>query len=216
MIDGRCSKKFPPLFGDLPKLCYRVGLHNIRLYIRKSYELTVFSTESQHEMMTCGNDVSQNEEGERRRPSTKLPAATPSTRILVLLQEVTMRIISTLILIPSLAWAFSAPRPVVEVYAAKAFAESSFPIGPDELIQTAKEILGLDIGLGTGDDGDCLADNFQFCASVVGPLRKEEYLKALGTFKLADSFDIESNFFGFTVSPVQPNRSISSKTNKRR
>jgi hypothetical protein len=56
------------------------------------------------------------------------------------------------------------------------FLRVPFPIGPDDLIQKGKEVLGPDIGLGTGDDGECLADNFQLCASVVGPLRKEEYV----------------------------------------
>jgi hypothetical protein len=51
-----------------------------------------------------------------------------------------------------------------------------------------------------------LADDFVFCASVVGPLPKDEYLGALGTFNLGDSFDVTNNAFGFTVSPVQTNR----------
>ena len=38
------------------------------------------------------------------------------------------------------------------------------------------------------------------------PFPSEEFLKALGSFKLEDSFDITQNLFGFTVSPVQPNR----------
>jgi len=56
------------------------------------------------------------------------------------------------------------------------------------------------------DDGDCLADDFEFVAAVVGPLPKEEYLAALGSFKLTDSFGIEQNYFGFSVDPIQTNR----------
>ena len=93
-----------------------------------------------------------------------------------------------------------------EVDLEKAFAASSFPINPEDLISRTKEILGPKIGIGTKDGGACLADNFEFCAAVVGPLGKEEYLEALGGFKLDESFDIYQNSFGFTVSPVQPNR----------
>ena len=93
-----------------------------------------------------------------------------------------------------------------EVNAAKAFADSSFPIAPDALVHRAKEVLSPQVGIGTEDDGACLADDFEFCAAVVGPIPKEEYLNALGTFKLTESFDIEQNFFGFSVDPVQTNR----------
>jgi len=93
-----------------------------------------------------------------------------------------------------------------EVNVREAFAKSSFPIAPDNLINRAKEILSPQIEIGTKDDGQCLAEDFEFVAAVVGPLPKEEYLEALGSFKLTDSFDIEQNFFGFTVDPIQPNR----------
>jgi hypothetical protein len=94
--------------------------------------------------------------------------------------------------------------PEVDVEAA--FAASSFPIAPDDLIMRAKEVIGPDIGIGTKDDGACLAEDFAFCAAVVGPIPREDYLGALGTFKLEDSFDIEQNFFGWTVDPLQTNR----------
>jgi hypothetical protein len=107
----------------------------------------------------------------------------------------------------AIACAFSAtPTKPIEIDVSKAFAESKFPIKPDDLIARAKEILGPEISLGIEDGGDCLADDFTFCAAVVGPLPREEYLGALGTFKLEDSFDITQNSFGFTVSPVQTNR----------
>ena len=93
-----------------------------------------------------------------------------------------------------------------EVNAQLNYAKSSFPIAADALITRAKEVLSPQIEVGTKDDGDCLADDFEFCAAVVGPIGKQEYLDALGGFKLTDSFDIEQNFFGFTVDPVQTNR----------
>jgi hypothetical protein len=93
-----------------------------------------------------------------------------------------------------------------EVDTDKAFAASTFPIKPDQLIARAKELLGPEINLGIDDNGACLSDSFRFVAAVVGPLDKTAYLKALNNFKLQDSFDIAQNMFGFTVSPMQPNR----------
>ena len=84
--------------------------------------------------------------------------------------------------------------------------QSTFAIAPDDLILRAKEILGPTIGVGTLDHGACLAPNFEFCAPVVGPLPKDEYLGALESFQLTDSFDITQNFFGFVVDPLQTNR----------
>ena len=93
-----------------------------------------------------------------------------------------------------------------EVDTKKAFASSTFPIQPNALIARAKQVLAPEVNLGIDDDGACLADDFVFAAAVVGPIGKDEYLAALKTFKLQDSFDIQQNLFGFTVSPVQPNR----------
>ncbi|CAB9527680.1 expressed unknown protein [Seminavis robusta] len=86
------------------------------------------------------------------------------------------------------------------------FEASTFPISPEKLKERAKEVLSPEIALGTQDGGDCLADNFEFCAAVVGPIGKQEYLNALGTFKLQDGFDLRNNHFGMTVDPLQPNR----------
>merc|ERR1712094_13477 len=72
------------------------------------------------------------------------------------------------------------------------FLASDFPIKPEDLIARAKEVLTA--GIGTKDEGACLAEGFEFCAPVVGPLPKEEYLKALGNFKLEDSFDINAQY----------------------
>lgn len=93
-----------------------------------------------------------------------------------------------------------------EVDATAAYAASDFPIAPDDLITRAKEVLGPDCGIGMKDDGACLADDFEFCAAVVGPIPKNEYIDALDSFKLQDSFDIETNYFGWVVDPMQTNR----------
>jgi len=103
----------------------------------------------------------------------------------------------------------SPPMPTLipgEVNAKLSYAKSSFPIVADDLLNRAKEVLSPQIEIGTKDDGKCLADDFEFVAAVVGPIGKQEYLDALGSFKLTDSFDIEQNFFGFTVDPLQTNR----------
>jgi len=86
------------------------------------------------------------------------------------------------------------------------FKDSAFPISPEALIKRAKEVLSPKIGIGTKDSGKCLAENFEFVAQVIGPIGKEEYLNALGTFKLEEAFDITPNFFGMSVDPMQPNR----------
>ncbi|KAL7435239.1 hypothetical protein ACHAXM_004532 [Skeletonema potamos] len=93
-----------------------------------------------------------------------------------------------------------------EVDLTAAFATSTFPISPPDLITRAKQVLSPQIGIGTKDSGACLADDFEFVAAVVGPINKEEYLNALGGFKLEESFDIKQNVFGFTVDPLQHNR----------
>lgn len=85
-------------------------------------------------------------------------------------------------------------------------AASAFPIAADDLIARAKEVLNPAVKLGQADGGACLADDFEFVAAVVGPIGKDEYLNALGSFKLEDSFEIQPNFFGFSVDPLQTNR----------
>ena len=93
-----------------------------------------------------------------------------------------------------------------EVNILEAYASSTFPIRPDSLLLRAREILSPEIEIGTKDGGACLSPNFEFVAAVVGPIPRDEYLEALGSFKLQDSFEIEQNYFGFTVDPVQTNR----------
>ena len=83
---------------------------------------------------------------------------------------------------------------------------STFPIAPADLMIRAKEILSPDCAIGTKDGGACLAPDFEFCAAVVGPIGREAYLGALGTFNLEEAFEQEPNFFGMTVDPMQTNR----------
>ena len=64
----------------------------------------------------------------------------------------------------------------------------------------------LTAGIGTKDEGACLAEGFEFCAPVVGPLPKDEYLAALADFKLEESFDLNAQYHLFRVDPTQTNR----------
>ena len=77
------------------------------------------------------------------------------------------------------------------------FLASDFPIKPEDLVARAKEVLTA--GIGTKDEGACLAEGFEFCAPVVGPLPKEEYLAALADFKLEESFDLNAQYHLFRV-----------------
>lgn len=86
------------------------------------------------------------------------------------------------------------------------FTKSNFPIKPDDLMLRAKEVLSPEISIGTKDGGECLAEDFEFVAAVVGPIGRKAYLDALGGFSLEKSFDITANFFGMSVDPIQPNR----------
>lgn len=83
---------------------------------------------------------------------------------------------------------------------------STFPIAPADLINRVKQVLNPDVQLGMADGGECLAEDFEFVAAVVGPIGRKEYLGALKNFDLAGSFDVTPNFFGFSVDPLQPNR----------
>jgi hypothetical protein len=83
-------------------------------------------------------------------------------------------------------------------------AASTFAIKPADLIQLTKEVLLKGVGL---DDESVLADNFEFCAPVVGPLPKEDYLGALRNFKLLDAFpDMNNRFYNIHVDPFETNR----------
>lgn len=85
-------------------------------------------------------------------------------------------------------------------------AASVFPLKPPELIELAKRVLGDEYKVGLNDES-ILADDFEFCAAVVGPLTKGPYLGALRNFKLEDAFpDNNAQFHGWRVDPFQHNR----------
>merc|ERR1712194_408797 len=82
-------------------------------------------------------------------------------------------------------------------------AQSTFAITPEDLIKRCKEVLAA--GVGTRDGGADFAEDFEFCAPVVGPIGKKQYLNALGTFKIEDAFpDSNPNYHFFRVDPFEP------------
>ena len=81
-----------------------------------------------------------------------------------------------------------------------------FPYTPDQLVDMAKDFYHPDVLVGLADGGACLAEDFEFCGSVVGPVGKEGYIQALTGFGLDKSFDIVGNIYGFYADPLQPGR----------
>ena len=83
--------------------------------------------------------------------------------------------------------------------------KSKFKIKPAALIERCKNVVNNGIGLKKSDD---LADNFQFIFPVVGPLSKDEYLKAVGGFELGTMFPgfDKALYYNFNVDPYEHNR----------
>lgn len=82
--------------------------------------------------------------------------------------------------------------------------KSTFPIKPNKLIEICKQVIDRNVGLDNPDD---LAEDFVFQFPVVGPLSKAEYIKAVGGFKLTDTFpDLNPGFCDFRVDALMPNR----------
>lgn len=83
-------------------------------------------------------------------------------------------------------------------------AQSTFAIAPEDLVDLAKDVLRTEIGIG---DESVLSDQFEFCAPVVGPLGKDEYLNALRTFDLQSAFsDLDTRVHNIHVDPFEHNR----------
>lgn len=83
-------------------------------------------------------------------------------------------------------------------------AGSSFPIEPEEILTKAKVFLAYDQGV---SKPELLSEAFEFVGPVVGPLPKEQFLKAVGGFHFADAFpDANAEFHHFRVDPFEPSR----------
>lgn len=73
---------------------------------------------------------------------------------------------------------------------------------PDELIMIAKNFLLTSKGL--GGDPTMLAPSFQFEGPVVGPLPKDEFVKAIGSVDFDTAFpNWNPQFYGFFVDPLE-------------
>lgn len=82
-------------------------------------------------------------------------------------------------------------------------ARSTFAISPSDLVERAKIIMKTPPLLA---DPSSLAEDFEFCAPVVGPLNKEQYLGALKSFNLDEAFDNDSRVYNIHVDPFEHNR----------
>ena len=85
-------------------------------------------------------------------------------------------------------------------------AASTFPIAPDDLIFRCQEVLAANVGT---KDPDMLADDFEFAGPVVGPINKEQYLKAVEAAldNIYDAFpELKAQYYDFRVDPLEPNR----------
>lgn len=83
-------------------------------------------------------------------------------------------------------------------------AKSSFPIRSAALIEKAKQVIERDIL-----DPQDLSEDFVFQFPVVGPLSKEEYLKAVGGFQIKTMFpDMNLGIHNFHVDPLNPARVV--------
>jgi hypothetical protein len=81
---------------------------------------------------------------------------------------------------------------------------STFPIKPDALVALAKDAV-FTRGLGMNDGGRCIAEDFVFRGAHVETTRSE-FLRALSSFNLGESFRVKQQFFGWIVDPIQTNR----------
>ena len=78
------------------------------------------------------------------------------------------------------------------------------PFPESVLIQLAKGVISADNG---AKDPDVLAPSFTFCGPLVGPIGKEEFVKAFGGFNLKEAFpDLDTEFTNFRVDPFDPYR----------
>lgn len=91
--------------------------------------------------------------------------------------------------------------------------KDAFPLSEEELINLTKQFLNVQFGGAFKSNPkqltfmDVAAPDFQFVAPVVGPLSREAFSEAFGSFKLGEAFpDGEPNYYNFHQDPFQPNR----------
>eukprot|EP00586_Coscinodiscus_wailesii_P017557 CAMPEP_0172500554 /NCGR_PEP_ID=MMETSP1066-20121228/139999_1 /TAXON_ID=671091 /ORGANISM="Coscinodiscus wailesii, Strain CCMP2513" /LENGTH=829 /DNA_ID=CAMNT_0013274845 /DNA_START=125 /DNA_END=2611 /DNA_ORIENTATION=- len=78
------------------------------------------------------------------------------------------------------------------------------PFPESVMVQLAKGVLAADNG---ASDPELLSEGFEFWGPLVGPIGKEEFVKAFGGFKLKEAFpDLETSYTNFRVDPFDPYR----------
>ena len=94
-----------------------------------------------------------------------------------------------------------------------AMRKASCQLSEEELINLTKQFLNVQFGGAFGSNPkqltfqDVTAEDFQFVAPVVGPLTRDAFSEAFGSFKLGDAFpDGEPNYYNFHQDPFEPNR----------
>jgi len=86
------------------------------------------------------------------------------------------------------------------------YAASSFPIKPEDLITRTKEWLIRNHVINGFNSAD-FSDDFKFVAPVVGPLAKDDFIKAVAGFDLKVGIpDLNPQYYDFRVDPFEPNR----------
>jgi len=94
--------------------------------------------------------------------------------------------------------------PVNEVDEKTMIASSTFPIKSDKLIELTREFLAANNGC---DNPELLSDDFTFAGPVVGPIPKNEFIKAFSSFSITEAFpDMQANFYNFHVDPFEHDR----------
>lgn len=91
--------------------------------------------------------------------------------------------------------------------------KKAFPLSEDELINLTKQFLNVQFGGAFKSNPkqltffDVSAPDFKFVAPVVGPLSRDAFSEAFGSFKLGEAFpDGEPNYYNFHQDPFEPNR----------
>jgi len=89
----------------------------------------------------------------------------------------------------------------------------SFALSEEELIELTKQFLNVQFDFAGASNpnnltlSDLLADNFEFWGPVVGPLGKDTFAEAFGSFKVADAFpDGKNDYYQFHRDPYDPAR----------
>jgi hypothetical protein len=94
--------------------------------------------------------------------------------------------------------------PVNEVDEESMIASSTFAIKSDKLIELTREFLAANNGC---DKPELLSDDFTFAGPVVGPIPKDEFIKAFSSFSITEAFpDMKPNFYNFHVDPFEHDR----------